>query len=62
MGKCMSLGNNRDYKTADKQARTLLARHAERMRDLQATGLAREEASRQAFRELSKPEANGRKG
>jgi len=49
----MSLGN-RDYKTADKRARTLLARHAERMRELEAQGLTREEASEQAFRELSK--------
>jgi hypothetical protein len=48
----MGLGNNRDFRTADRRARTLLARHAERMKELQATGMTREEASSQAFREL----------
>jgi hypothetical protein len=58
----MGLGNNRDYKTADRRARALLARHAVRMKELQATGMTREKASQQAYRELSKPkEANGRK-
>jgi hypothetical protein len=48
------LGNNRDYRTADRRA-YLLARH-ERMRALEAHGLTRVEASRWAFRELSSTE------
>jgi hypothetical protein len=59
----MSLGNNRDYKTADRRARALLARHAGRMKELQATGMARKEASQQAYRELPKrKEQNEREG
>jgi hypothetical protein len=48
----MSLGVNRDYKTRDRSARKLLARHFSRMTELIAQGMNREDASRLAFREI----------
>jgi hypothetical protein len=50
----MGLGNNRDYKTRDRAARTNLKRHAVRMAELESQGMTREAASKQAFDELRK--------
>ncbi len=49
----MGLGNNRDYKTRDRAARVALAIHDARMKELVGKGLSREEASKQAYMELS---------
>lgn len=54
----MSMGNNRDYKTSDRRARTALATHAKLMAELMAKGLTREAASAEAMRLMeSKREA-----
>jgi hypothetical protein len=42
-----------DYKTANRRANTLLARHAARMAELVASGMAREAASAQAYKEVT---------
>ena len=58
----MALGTNRDYKTADRRARRQLATHYERMQALIAQGMSREEASKQAYAEMTAvPEATARK-
>jgi hypothetical protein len=46
------LGNNRDYKTSDRRARTQLEIHARRMKDLMAQGMTKDAASRQALAEM----------
>jgi hypothetical protein len=48
----MSLGENRDYKTADRRARTLLADHNARMDALIASGMDRDQASKQAYADM----------
>lgn len=48
----MSLGANRDYKTTDRRARTLLAKHAEIMNRLIAEGMTREAASAEALKQM----------
>ena len=50
----MSLGDNRDYKTAGRRAVEQLAKHAELMKKYEAEGLSREEASRKALAEMEK--------
>jgi hypothetical protein len=50
----MPLGNNRDYKTADRRARRGLAKHAARMNELVSQGMDREAASSQAFAEMQR--------
>lgn len=57
----MGLGNNRDYKTRDRIARAGLARHFARMTELQAQGLTREEASRQAWLEMIAKKDKGKR-
>lgn len=51
----MSLGNNRDYKTADRRARKGLAKHHELMQKLlvEQPTLTREEASRIAYEQMT---------
>lgn len=49
----MGLGTNRDYKTRDRIARNGLARHYARMQELIASGMDRESASQQAYREMT---------
>jgi hypothetical protein len=48
----MSLGNNRDYKTANRRALEQLAKHWELMKKYMAAGKDREEASELAYAEL----------
>ena len=48
----MALGTNRDYKTRDRNAAQDLRWHANRMAELEASGLSHTEASRVAFDEL----------
>lgn len=45
----MSLGNNRDYKTAGRRARNNLKRHAELMNAIIKNGCERDEASKLAL-------------
>jgi hypothetical protein len=54
-GKTM-LGNNRDYKTADRRARNRLAVHAELMARYISHGMSREEASKLALRHMEHPD------
>jgi hypothetical protein len=54
------LGNNKDYKTADKRARTQLAKHAKLMEDLMAKGMDRNTASAQALNLLENRQRNRR--
>ena len=46
----MALGVNRDYKTADRRARKLLAIHNEIMNSLMKNGMDREAASNEAMK------------
>ena len=48
----MSLGLNRDYKTADRRARRTLRLHDGRMAKYQRDGKGREEASQLAYADL----------
>jgi hypothetical protein len=48
----MSLGVNRDYKTADRRARRVMRLHAGRMAKYERAGVARDEASRLAMCDL----------
>ena len=58
----MSMGNNRDYWTADRRARTGLKRHAEIMATLIEQGMERAEASRVAFERMTGTPAMGPNG
>lgn len=51
----MSLGNNRDYKSNERRVKTNLAAHQQRTDELEASGLSRETASRQALNEILHP-------
>jgi hypothetical protein len=53
------LGTNRDYKTMGRKVDLALKYHVKRMAELEATGSAKEEASKQAFEEVK---ALGNKG
>jgi len=48
----MGLGNNRDYKTSERSARKALAIHAGLMAELLKTGITRDEASAEAYKQL----------
>lgn len=57
----MPLGSNRDYKTADRRARTQLAKHKEIMDKLISQGMTREQASATALiRMRTKKEKNAK--
>jgi len=47
-----ALGTNREYKTRNRYIKDNLAKHAERMKELMAQGLTKEQASKQAYDEL----------
>lgn len=52
----MSFGINRDYTRTERRVWKNLARHAELMRQLQEQGMAKDQASAEAFRLMAKPE------
>lgn len=50
----MALGSNRDaYVTSERKIKNNLRRHAERMAELIAEGMSREDASRAAYEEMT---------
>lgn len=53
-GSRQALGDSHAYYGQDKKIVSRLARHAARMNELVATGLGREDASKQAYTELFK--------
>ena len=48
----MMIGNNRDYKAAARVVRNRLSRHDARMTQLMQSGMSREQASKQALRDI----------
>ncbi len=49
----MALGNNKDYKTRSRIATNSLAKHFQRMQELVKAGMDRNEASKQAYQEMT---------